>query len=255
MGKVREERLRESRLYQPVKEFWAAQGYTVRGEVEGCDLVACRGEDVVVVELKGSMNLSLILQGLNRKAITDRVYLAVPTPKGRRRTHWDRVVRLCRTLGLGLLFVSLGREGRGWVQVACEPGTPRSPAVRKRSSRRSRVLAEFETRSGDFNVGGSAGRPLVTAYREEALRIAGFLAARGPSAVREIRAACASARAGSILQRNYYGWFERLSRGVYGLTDAGRAALETYRDVVEALGLGDEAISSSSRSTPASTSS
>ncbi|MFO7319365.1 MAG: hypothetical protein C0P71_006500, partial [Bacillota bacterium] len=91
MGKVREERLRESRLYQPVKEFWAAQGYTVRGEVEGCDLVACRGEDVVVVELKGSMNLSLILQGLNRKAITDRVYLAVPTPKGRRRTHWDRV--------------------------------------------------------------------------------------------------------------------------------------------------------------------
>ena len=33
-----------------------------------------------------------------------------------------------------------------------------------------------------------------------------------------------------ILQRNVYGWFERLERGVYGLTDAGRAALDRWKD-------------------------
>ena len=58
----------ETRLYGPVKEFWTARGYTVRAEVEGCDLVACRDDEVVVVELKESMNLTLVLQGVDRKA-------------------------------------------------------------------------------------------------------------------------------------------------------------------------------------------
>jgi hypothetical protein len=31
--------------------------------------------------------------------------------------------------------------------------------------------------------------------------------------------------AGKILQSNVYGWFERVDRGVYGLTEAGREAL------------------------------
>ncbi len=72
--------MKEARLYGPVKEFWTARGYTVRGEVAGCDLVARRDEELVVVELKNSMNLTLILQGIDRKAITEEVYLAVPAP-------------------------------------------------------------------------------------------------------------------------------------------------------------------------------
>ena len=34
--------------------------------------------------------------------------------------------------------------------------------------------------------------------------------------------------AAKILQGNVYGWFERLSRGVYGLTPAGKEALVTW---------------------------
>jgi len=251
-GGVKRENPRETRLYEPVKRFWIARGYAVRGEVEGCDLVARRGDELVVVELKAAMNLTLVLQGLDRKAVTDHVYLAVPLPRRERYGHWHKVIRLCRTLGLGLLFVSSGPGGRARVEVACEPGP--APA-RKSSRRRSRVLAEFEGRSGDFNVGGSARRPLVTAYREEALRIAHCLATRGPSRVRELREASACDKAGAILQKNYYGWFQRVARGVYDLTGAGREALEIYRDVVESLSPSDETISSSSRSTPASTSS
>lgn len=241
----------ETRLYEPVKEYWTARGYTVRAEVEGCDLVACRGEELVVVELKESVNLTLILQGIDRKSLTEDVYLAVPAPKNPRRSHWRQVVRLCRMLGLGLLVVYAGRGRRPRVEAACEPG-PYVPRPNLR--RRARLMREFAGRSGDFNVGGSTRRPLVTAYREEALCVARFLEVHGPSRVRDVRAGGAE-RAGAILQRNYYGWFVRKSRGVYDLTPVGRKALEHYRDVVDSRESSDETISSNSPSTPASTSS
>jgi len=34
--------------------------------------------------------------------------------------------------------------------------------------------------------------------------------------------------AGKILLQNVYGWFDRAERGVYGLTEAGRAALKRW---------------------------
>lgn len=221
----------ETRLYGPVKEFWTARGYTVRGEVADCDLVACRDQELVVVELKNSMNLTLILQGIDRKAVTEQVYLAVPAPKNPRRSQWLKTVRLCRMLGLGLLTVRIGR-GRTRVEVACEPG-PYKPRTNPR--RRRLLLREFTRRSGDFNVGGSTRRPLVTAYREEALRIAYYLQVHGPSRVKAIREATASEKAGPILQRNYYGWFVRVSHGVYDLTPVGQKAIETYRDVIDSV--------------------
>ena len=58
----------------------------------------------------------------------------------------------------------------------------------------------------------------MTAYRQEALACAAALAA-GPRSVRELRAT--SLDAGKILLSNVYGWFVRVDRGVYALTDAG----------------------------------
>ena len=63
----------ESALYAPVKRFLQAQGFEVKGEVCGCDLVALRGNEppvVVVGELKLRFNLELVLQGIERSAAT-----------------------------------------------------------------------------------------------------------------------------------------------------------------------------------------
>jgi hypothetical protein len=38
--------------------------------------------------------------------------------------------------------------------------------------------------------------------------------------------------AAKILQGNVYGWFERIERGLYGLTSSGRAALVTWANHV-----------------------
>src|SRR3954462_11512228 len=93
----------EQELYGPVKAFREAQGYEVKGEVRGCDLVAVRGaEPPVVVELKLRFGLGLVLQGVDRLALTDAVYLAVPAGARKRGApsadHPD-VRKLCRRLG------------------------------------------------------------------------------------------------------------------------------------------------------------
>ena len=68
----------ESDLYAPVKALLEGQGYVVKGEVRGCDVVAVRGgEPPVIVELKRAFGLALVLQGVDRLAVSDRVYLAV----------------------------------------------------------------------------------------------------------------------------------------------------------------------------------
>ena len=84
-------RRRETTLYAPVKEFLESRGYEVKGEVTGCDLVARRGDEPpVVVELKLRFSLALVLQGIDRLALTERVYLAVPRPPSRRRRSRGR---------------------------------------------------------------------------------------------------------------------------------------------------------------------
>ena len=208
----------ESDLYAPVKALLEGQGYVVKGEVRGCDVVAVRGEEPpVIVELKRVFGLSLVLQGVDRLALSDRVYLAV----GQWPKQMKNVKKLCRRLGLGLLVVARERA-----DVVLDP-MPYKPRTNKRKA--GRLLGEHRRRVGDPNLGGSAMRaPLMTAYRQEALRCAAVLARDGQLSVRHLRAAAEAPNAASILQRNYYGWFERVERGVYTLTPAGRVGLSQY---------------------------
>jgi hypothetical protein len=241
MGKSQDKKPSEVDLYQPVKDFLTAQGYVVRGEVRGCDLVAVRGdEQPVVVELKLRFNLALVLQGIERLVLTDNVYLAVPRNVGRRRetvSPDDRIVRkLCRMLGLGLMTVSplagaRRRKGNG-VEIVLDP-LPYRP--RKNKRRAALLLGEHARRRGDHNRGGVRGVPIVTAYRQEALRCAQLLARNGAMKVAALRATGLVPRAGKILQDDVYGWFERRSFGVYGLSENGQAALVAFAHALEEL--------------------
>jgi hypothetical protein len=62
----------------------------------------------------------------------------------------------------------------------------------------------------------------MTAYRQEALRCAAYLAANGPATVAALREGASAPQAARILQRDVYGWFERVRRGLYDLSPAGR---------------------------------
>ncbi len=219
----------ETLLYSPVKRLLEERGYEVKGEVQGCDVVGVRGEEVVIVELKAAMNLTLVLQGVDRLRLSQTVYLAIPAPSRGRPHRWPEVVRLCRRLGLGLLTVHRAGQEGAWVEVVADP-EPYKP--REAAARRTRLLGEFGRRSGDHNLGGSSKRRLVTAYRERALRLAAALDGCAGSRVRDLRAATGCEDAGSILRDNYYGWFVREERGVYGLTPAGMSALAEFGEVL-----------------------
>lgn len=206
-----------------MKALLEGQGYCVKGEVAGADLVACRdGEDPVIVELKTGFSLTLFHQAVARQALTDAVYVAVPRGRGR---GWERALKgnlaLCRRLGLGLILVRLPD---GTVEIRLDPA-PYAP--RKSGVRRGRLLREFARREGDPNAGGTPARAgLVTAYRQDAIRVALWLARQGPARGADIARATGVARATRMMADDHYGWFERVERGVYALTPRGRAALE-----------------------------
>ena len=215
----------ETDLYPPIKAFLEAQGYEVKGEVRECDVVAMRGDEPpVIVELKTVFSLQLVLQGIDRQGVTDCVYLGFNPPK--RRQHSD-IIKLCKRLGLGVLLVT-GQH----VEALLDPATyqPRQIARRK-----TMLLKEFAHRVGDHNVGGSARSPRMTAYRQDALRIAARLGQNGPAKVADLRAQTGVARTSGILQSDVYGWFMRESRGIYALTPKGSEALVTYDKVVVGL--------------------
>lgn len=219
----------ETDLYPPVKAFLEAQGFTVKGEIGGCDVFAVRdGAPPLIVELKQRFTLDLVLQGVDRLSVTDAVYLAVPQP-GRRATGpspYDAEVRkLCRRIGVGLMVVDPARGEEHKVDVLLDP-LPYAP--RKDRQRAERLLREHARRSGDPNRGGSTRVPIVTAYRQDALRCARLLRDGGAMDLPALRVAGAPVDVASILQRDVYGWFERVTRGTYRLSDAGRRDLLVF---------------------------
>jgi len=219
----------ETSLYLPVKRFLESLGYAVKGEVRGCDLVAVHGDEtplVVIGEMKLSFTLELVLQGVDRAALCDEVWLAARvSARGQGREADKRFRNLCRRLGFGMLGVA----DSGEVSVIVSPD---APMPRRDKRRRSRLVAEYRRRQGDPVAGGGTRRPIMTAYRQQALRCAACLA-EGPRRPRDLKPAAPDAA--RILLHNVYGWFMRVERGVYALTEAGHAALIRWPQAQPAL--------------------
>jgi hypothetical protein len=209
--------MRETDLYEPIKRFLEKQGYEVKAEIGAADVVAVRGDEPpLIVETKTGFSLSLFHQGTERQSITDLVYLAVPAGRGlafRKALH--RNLKLCRRLGLGLMTVG-AREPR--VVVHADPASYRP---RQSKAKKARLLGEFVRRVGDPNVGGATRKGLVTAYRQEAMRCASFLSEHGAAKAAHVAKGSGVPHARRIMADNHYGWFERVSTGIYNLTETG----------------------------------
>ncbi len=214
---------RETDLYPPVKALLEQQGYVVKGEVGAADVVGCRDGDAapVIVEMKTGFSLSLFHQAVARQTLSDIVYIAVPHRTGKPFLKaLKENTALCRRLGLGLITVRLVD---GHTQIHLDPA-PYRP--RQSTAGRTRLLREFARREGDPNTGGSTRRNLITAYRQDALRLAAHLAEHGPSKGAAVAQATGVAAATRMMADDHYGWFERVQTGIYALTPNGTRALE-----------------------------
>lgn len=221
----------ETDLHIPVQTWLEGQGYRVSAEVHHCDLVARPAhsedpEDIIIVELKTRMSLELVVQAARRKEMTDAVYVAVPVQGSRGTIRNARGVHtLLRRLEVGLLLVRFLRSGTR-VEVVLHP-RPFTP--RRARRRRARIIREIDNRYAELNRAGEPGSvPRMGAWRQRCIHVARILHETGEASPRELRLRGAPPETQQLLARDTYGWFERVSRGVYRLTPEGAHALELH---------------------------
>ncbi len=222
--------MKETDLYPPVKKYLEKHGYEVYGEVINCDITAKKGNEIIVVEMRTSFSVKLLLQAVDRQEITDSVYIALPVVQGKRLpVNYKGIVKLLKRLELGLLLIRFMK-----VQTRVEAVLHPDSRGRKKNGKRQRaVIREIDGRFKDFNVGGSSSLDRkITAYRENAIQIAVFLSIKGEASPAELRRLGTGNKTGQILHRDFYGWFERVKKGVYTLHENGRKSLKNYREHV-----------------------
>jgi hypothetical protein len=212
---------RETDLYLPIKTFLEGQGYVVKAEVGAADVMAVRGgESPVIVELKLGFSLTLFHQCVARLAVSEDVYMAVAHQPGKRFSKAVKEnTRLARRLGLGVITVRLKD---GLVQVHCDPGPYAPRASRKKQAA---LLKEFARRQGDPNDGGQTRVGLVTVYRQDALKLAMYLFEAGASRGVDVARETGVDHATRMMRDDHYGWFEKIEKGVYGLSPTGAEAV------------------------------
>ena len=140
--------------------------------MRGCDVVAVRGkEPPVIVELKRAFGFGLVLQGVDRLALSDAVYLAVGAwPKNMR-----NVKKLCRRLGFGLMVVVKERadvvlDPAPYATAAQEQAQGGPAAGRARPPCRRSQSRRFEHQGADddrLSAGGAALRCITGDQRAD----------------------------------------------------------------------------------------
>jgi len=225
--------MKETDLYYPTKELFESLGYDVQAEVQEIDVLATCGEDFIVIELKMDLNLKLIVQGAQRQKLSEVVYVAIPKPtyKVRMSNVFQEKVYLLRRLGIGLIFVNF-KESGPLATIEEDPlifDLKKSQRLNKKT--RDRALKEKSMRSGDYNLGGQKGTK-ITAYKENAILVAALLSQNGVMKVSEIKKT-AGEKSGSILNQDYYGWFERVKKGYYQLSYKGQEAVLFYDYIIK----------------------
>ena len=221
----------ETDLFPPLKVYLEQQGYSVHSEVKNCDIAAVKDDELIIIELKTKLSMKLLIQAAKRKEITESVYIAVPVEGKKMYPGGNPEVKLLlRQLEIGLILVRTMKK-KLRIEVLFHP----FPYTRRKSGRKKRaILREIDGRYAEFNSAGepAAGKKIF-AYRQEALRIAAFLKQNGEMSPKQLREEGCSVKTQEIVSKNVYGWFERVTRGVYRLHPAGARALDVYAEAVE----------------------
>jgi len=225
----------EKDLYKPVKEYFESLGYMVKSEVKGCDVVAVKDDKLVITELKLSLNLDVILQAVQRQRMTEIVYIAVPVPKKYFSKKFKSICTLLKRLEIGLILVYIKKE-ISYVRVEHECKSYKSNVITPTGKKKKKRLEEeFHKRHGDNNTGGVNRQKLVTAYRENALLIAGLMKIHGPLTAKQLKMLGANDNTYSIIYTNVYGWFNKEGKGVYSLTETGLKETDNFSELINVL--------------------
>lgn len=216
--------MKETQLYLPLKEFFENRGYTVKGEVKSCDFAAQKDGSFVVVEMKLKFCLKLIYQAMERQKVAKKVYVCIPRSEksGRDSSNKDMLALLER-LEIGLITVAVDSPIKT-VEVLLEAGK-RSVKGKKAQ----KFEREFEGRSLDLNEGGMSKSKIITAYCERSIKMAALCLMRDAVSTKLARELGCDDKDIRLMRDNFYGWFEKTGRGVYAISEKGKAEVKNEK--------------------------
>ncbi|WP_257349729.1 DUF2161 domain-containing phosphodiesterase [Pseudalkalibacillus decolorationis] len=231
--KDKNEKRYEVDLYTPIQHYFAGEGYEVYGEVNHCDMIAVKDDELIIIELKLQLSVDLLIQATKRQRLSELVYIAIPQPKySLRSKKWKDIIHLIRRLELGLIVVSFQKNNTS-MDIKIHPAPfDRVKSMKRSKKKRENLLTEMKGRHGDYNVGGSNQTKIMTAYKENCIHIACCLERFGLLSPKDLRQMGTGEKTLSILNKNYYGWFDRIRRGTYSLSEAGISELKEYPELV-----------------------
>lgn len=225
--------MKETELFLPLKTYFEAQGYKISAEVLNTDMVLERDGEYYGLELKKKFSIDLVYQLLRRRGVYDGLYAAIGCEKGKVPRLRD-VKMLLSSLGFGLIVVNFMRKGSR-VEILLQANRDSGGRVRKQ--RRSRVIREISGRYAELNQAGVPGNVYrMGAYRQQCLMVLKILIeSEEPLSPKAIRAAGAPERSQILLSQNIYGWFDRISRGLYQASQAGQEAAKAHSSFLDSL--------------------
>lgn len=203
--------MKETELYEPVKQLLIDQGFDVKAEIKNIDIFGVKENHVIAVELKTKLSIKLIYQAIDRQKVADQVYIALPkTSVKTRSSSFKNLLYLLRRLELGLIIVY---KDRAEVFLEVSVYDIAKSKVRNKKRKKS-ILKEFSLRQYSKNIGGTKNKH-ITRYKEEVNEIAMYLISVSSASPKEIKSFTNIEKTSSILQKNYDGYFKRVERGIY----------------------------------------
>lgn len=224
----------EKDLFGPIKEYFENFGYNCDGEVMDIDMYLEKDSQTVAVELKQTLDFRAFQQAALRQKIVDNVFIGIFRPKDINSRSFKDKEYLLKRLGIGLIVVSKRTKA---VEIVLDPVITELSAFKSHNKSKKKALSEeFQKRRVKSNTGGVRGVKLITGYREDALLVLDALCElRGEGTTAEVRKLSGIQNASAILYNNYYGWFIKIGRGKYTVSDQGYDALEEFENTLREL--------------------
>ncbi len=215
----------EKDLFPYIKEYFEKEGFQVNAEVKDCDVVITKGDYLGVIEMKLSLNITLIHQAISRLSITDNVFIAIKKPAKNYFKERPKMLRLAKRLNIGLIVINPDVQINN-LEVLFEPTEYVAPKPKTRTKKVEQVKKEIKGRKLDLNQGGVNKTKLLTAYKDMSIKIACICEVYTIVSGKFLKENFDLDNAYPILYRNFHGYFIRYGNGDYGISDKGIKALE-----------------------------
>lgn len=221
--------MKETDLYLPVKSLLISQGFLVKAEIKDIDILGSKDDFLCAVELKTKLSIKLIYQAIDRQKIVDQVYIAIPKSSIKIRSKaYKNLIYLLKRLEVGLILVD-----EDYAEVILEASVYDMEKSRARyKKRKQQILKEFKLRKYSNNIGGTKDKK-ITRYKEQVIEIASYLIVHESASPKEIKEDTNILKTSSILQKNYEGYFERVSRGIYKVKDDKIEEIKKLENIVK----------------------